>query len=339
MYELVPIHDHVRWKKILESFEDADIYYNQHYFLSALKLDPGEAFLFYYRDDYGEVAYPFIKRSLTTGSPAYYDTTTPFGYGGPILHRVTNSRELIKNFRKEFSGFCKEENIVAEFVRFHPWKENALLFQDEITVLPLYDTYSIELSSHSFESESNEEKWEESVQTGEMAEPIIKKLGTVRHMFEFLVLYYSSMRRREETDSYYFFTNDYFEALISSQGPNLHLFGAYQQNKLVSACYVLANEDVIYHHLEGSVNEEEVPATMKTLLLKIAEWGAENHYTSFRLGGDYKEDPILPENIKQEVSNGTPKTFYIGHKIHDEIVYKELVSAEETDIIKRYRNV
>lgn len=339
MYELVPIHDHVRWNKILESFQDADIYYNRQYFLSALKLDPGEPFLFYYRDDYGEVAYPFIKRQLMKASNSYYDTTTPFGYGGPILNAVKNSGELIKNFRKKFSDFCMEENIIAEFIRFHPWKENALLFQEDLTILPLYETYSLDLKGHFPELLQNLEEKKGTLETEEKEEPIVKKLGTVRHMFEFLVLYYSSIRRKEETDSYYFFTNDYFEALISAQGPNLHLFGAYYQNKLVTACYVLTTEDVIYHHLEGSLDEPGVPAAMKELLLKIAEWGAENYYHSFRLGGDYKGDPAQSDNIKKEISNSDPVTFYIGHKIHNETIYKELVAVEEADIIKRYRNV
>ena len=339
MYELVPIEDHVRWKKILESFKDADIYYNREYFLSALKLDPGEPFLFYYRDDHGEVAYPFIKRQLMKASTAYYDTTTPFGYGGPILKIVKNSAELIKSFRKEFSNFCTEENIIAEFIRFHPWKENALLFQEDLTIVPLYDTYSIDLSGHLSDFLPKNVEKKASLDIEEKEEPVVKKLGTVRHMFEFLVLYYSSIRRREESDSYYFFTNDYFEALISSQGPNLHLFGAYSQNKLVTACYVLTTENVIYHHLEGSLDESEVPAAMKALLLKIGEWGAENYYQYFHLGGDYQGDPAQSVNVKQEISNSNPATFYIGHKIHNKTIYKELVSEEETDIIKRYRNV
>src|SRR5690606_26440555 len=103
-----------------------------------------------------------------------------------------------------------------------------------------------------------------------------KKLGTVRHMFEFLVLYYSSVRRREEADSYHFFTNDYFEMLISSLGPHLHLFGAYYDNKLVSACYVMGRGDIIYYHLDGELLGYEKLDSMKFLLLKIAEWGQDN---------------------------------------------------------------
>ncbi|RNF38403.1 GNAT family N-acetyltransferase [Planococcus salinus] len=339
MHELVPVHDHTKWKKIVESFEDADIYYNRQYFLSAVKLDPGEPFLFYYRDDHGEVAYPFIKRKIMKGSMDFYDITTPFGYGGPILNIVDSTRKLVQHFREEFSEFCSRENIIAEFIRFHPWKKNALLFEDHLTVLPLYDTFSIDLNQLSAPRVPLEEDNGGALQTTGSQEPTVKKLGTVRHMFEFLVLYYSAVRRRDEADSYYFFTDDYFEALVSSLGPNLHLFGAYYENKLVTACYVLTTEDTIYHHLEGSLDEPGIQEAMKALLLKIAEWGKENYYTSFLLGGDYKGESETADKTRQEISNRDPELFYVGHKIHNEAMFKELISAEETDIVKRYRNV
>src|SRR5690606_21193406 len=103
MHELVPVHEHTRWRKIVDSFKDADVYYNSQYFLSASRLDPGEPYLFYYRDGNGEVAYPFIKRKIMKGTMVFYDITTPFGYGGPILNIINNTSKLVQRFRKEFS--------------------------------------------------------------------------------------------------------------------------------------------------------------------------------------------------------------------------------------------
>jgi hypothetical protein len=337
MYELVSVREHVRWQKILDVFKISDIYYTAQYFLSAVKLDPGEPLLFYYVDDEGEVAYPFIKRLIKENGPSYFDITTPFGYGGPLLKIKGNSTKLIENFRKAFMEYCTEEKIIAEFIRFHPLNGNASFFENHMKLLPMYDTYTIKLKNRLPMPRGKKESAEDLQQNGKSKEVTIKKLGTVRHMFEFLVLYYSAARRREEADSYYFFTNDYFEALISSLGPNLHLFGAYYGDKLVSACYVLTMGDKIFHHLEGSLPEQQGVNAWKPLLLKIAEWGEENYFSHFHLGGDYQGDNEQSKRVKQELSNVEPATFYIGQYIHDPPLYNKLVSIKETDLIKRYR--
>lgn len=333
MYELISIQEHSRWQRILDILQISDIYYTSQYFLSALKLDPGEALLFYYKDEDGEVAYPFIKRRVNDEDTPYFDVTTPFGYGGPILKSGKNHTNLAANFRKAFVEYCQNEKIIAEYIRFHPLKENARLFKDHLKLSPLYETFTITLKDY-FTAKKKKQLSNE-----EDSELVVKKLGTVRHMFEFLVLYYSAARRREEADSYYFFTNDYFETLISSMGSNLHLFGAYQENKLVSACYVLAMGDTIYYHLEGSLSELESESTMRTLLLKVAEWGEENYYAFFHLGGDFQGEQNKDRQIKKGIANCKPAVFSIGQKIHDLQAYNNMVSCEDEDIIRRYRNI
>ena len=114
MYELISIQEHIRWQRVLDSLQISDMYYTSQYFLSAVKLDPGEALLFYYKDDDGEVAYPFIKRQISDEDTRYFDVTTPFGYGGPILKVGKNGVDLVANFRKTFVEYCENEKIVAE---------------------------------------------------------------------------------------------------------------------------------------------------------------------------------------------------------------------------------
>ncbi|WP_255473319.1 GNAT family N-acetyltransferase [Planomicrobium sp. CPCC 101110] len=269
MYELVSVREHVRWQKILDLFNFSDIYYTAQYFLSAIKLDPGEPLLFYYEDKDGKVAYPFIKRSIDEEDTTYFDITTPYGYGGPLLDVKGEAVNLIGNFRKAFTKFCLEEKIIAELIRFHPLNNNASFFKDYLTLYPIYTTYTMNLKK----TDKKVVNKNDSSNALNSSPIVIKKLGTVRHMFDFLVLYYSTARKREEADSYYFFTNDYFEALVSSIGPNLHLFGAYHNEKLVSACYVLALGDTIYQHCEGDNANQEAEGAWKLLLSTIAEWG------------------------------------------------------------------
>ncbi|ANU13811.1 hypothetical protein B481_2378 [Planococcus halocryophilus Or1] len=337
MYELISIQERSRWKKILDTLHITDIYYTNQYFLGALKLDPGEAVLFHYKDGDGEVVYPFIKRQVSEGGSTFYDVTTPFGYGGPLLKVEKNRANLAGNFRKAFRAYCQSEKIIAEYIRFHPLKENAHFFQSYLKVSPLFETYTINLKD--IENPFEKIQLSNNSTSKYSADLVVKKLGTVRHMFEFLVLYYAAARRREEADSYYFFTNDYFEALISSMGSDLHLFGAYHENKLVSACYVLAMGDTIFYHLGGSVSDVYSENTMRTLLLKIAEWGEDNYYSFFHLGGDFQGNVTNEKQIKKGIANCEPSIFYFGQKIHDQQIYDSLVSIEDEDIIRRYRNI
>lgn len=333
MYELVSASQTNRWQQILDLFNITDIYYSCEYLLSALKLDPGEATLFYFVDDAGEgeVAYPFIKRQLREEGFLFYDITSPFGYGGPLLKVNGDGYKLASNFLSHFSKYCQAEKIVAEFIRFHPLLNNAEFFKDELELISVCDTYTLPLQNFLPQNDLSDE-----VRASEYA---IKKLGTVKHMFDFLVLYYSTVRLNDETDSYYFFTNDYFESLVSALGPNLHLFGAYKDNKLLAACYLLTKGDVIYHHLSGKADDTEVPEAEKELLRNIAAWGAENNYHSYHLAGKQMKASEQPGTTSTTPYAVTASTYFISRLVHDQEVYKIFYPLEETELIKRYGNV
>lgn len=331
MYELVSASQTNRWQQILDLFNITDIYYSCEYLASALKLDPGQASLFYFMDDSGEgeVAYPFIKREMSEEGLLFYDITSPFGYGGPVLRIKGDGYKLAANFLAGFSEYCRAEKIAAEFIRFHPLMNNAEFFQDELELISVYDTYTLPLQKMAFQNNPGDYT----------SEYTVKKLGTVKHMFDFLVLYYSTIRMNEDTDSYYFFTNDYFESLVSALGPNLHLFGAYKDNKLLAACYLLTKGDVIYHHLSGRADGVEVPEAEKELKRKIAAWGAENNFLYYHLGG--KQIDAHGQNSVDSASKYAvaSSTYFICRLVHDQELYKTFHPLEQTELIKRYGNV
>lgn len=333
MYELVSASQTNRWQQILDLFNITDIYYSCEYFLSALKLDPGEAILFYFVDDagQGEVAYPFIKRQMKEEEFSFYDITTPFGYGGPVLKVNGDGYRLAANFLAGFSKYCQAEKIIAEFIRFHPLLNNAEFFKDELELISVCNTHTLSLQNFSPQNAVGDRE--------AAAEYTIKKLGTVKHMFDFLVLYYSTIRLNEEKDSYYFFTNDYFESLVSALGSNLQLFGAYKGNKLLAACYLLAKGGVIYHHLSGKAEGVEVPGAEEALLEKIAVWGAENNYLQYHLAGKQIGISGQSETTREPSYATAASTYYIARLVHDQEVYKALHPLEETELIKRYGNV
>lgn len=338
MYEVVFGRQTNRWQQILELFNLKDIYYAPEYVLSALKLDPGEAMFFYYIDEdgHGEVVYPFIKRQLMENGSLFYDITTPFGYGGPALRNNTDAQKLASNFLRVFGDYCKAENIVAEYIRFHPVLNNAEFFSKHLDLISVSDTYTLQLNAYLSESD---QAGADRVNGADASGLTFKKLGTVKHMFDFLVLYYSTVRQSEETDSYYFFTNDYFESLVSALGPELHLFGAYKDNKLLTASYVLTKGETIYHHLSGKSEGADLEEAETMLVNSIAEWGAYNGFQYFHLAGKqpgYLAAADVNVNKPYAVSSSP---FFIARLVHDPDAYISTHPIEETELIRRYGNI
>ncbi|WP_422123797.1 GNAT family N-acetyltransferase [Planococcus sp. X10-3] len=338
MYELVFASHINRWQQILDLFKINDIYFTREYLLSALKLDPGEVMLFYYVDEegHGEIIYPFIKRQLNNDGTPNYDITTPFGYGGPVLKVNNDGSKLAANFLRVFSEFCRGEKILAEFIRFHPVLNNSNYFVDHLQLISVYDTYTLQLNAYLSESEAVENKGKGN---GEDSDFSFRKLGTVKHMFDFLVLYYSTIRQSEDKDSYYFFTNDYFESLVSSLGSDLQLFGIYKGNKLLAASYVLVKGETIYHHLSGK-SEVDTPVEAETELLNnIAEWGAYNGFRYFHIANkNLLAQSVDGESFQKSYAVLT-STYYIARLVHNQEEYRAYHPLEETELIKRYGNL
>lgn len=339
MHELVTASQFRRWDQILNLFNITDIFYSREYIASALRLDPGEALLFYYIDDEGEgeIIYPFIKRRLTKKGALYYDITSPFGYGGPVFKVKKDGYKLAASFLAAFSVYCRSEKIIAEYIRFHPLLHNAELLKDELKLIRVHDTYTLPLNFFDNGKMNDGSK-------GPLLERespySVKKLGTVKHMFDFLVLYYSSIRRNEEIDSYYFFTNDYFEALVSELGPNLHLFGTYKNNRLLAACYVLAKDDVIYHHLSGKLEQNEVSHAEAEMVEAIAKWGADNNYCYFHL--TERQAASVSGMVAASIQEGnklSSSPYFIALRVHDRKIYKTFQPIDEHELIKRYGNI
>lgn len=338
MHELVTASQARRWEQILNLFNITDIFYSREYILSALKLDPGEALLFYYIDDAGEgeIMYPFIKRKLARPGAFYYDITSPFGYGGPVFKVRKDGSKLAASFLAAFSIYSRTEKIIAEYIRFHPLLHNAELMKEGLKLLPVHDTYTFKLNY--VNKDTTEDRY-----NGTLAEKespySVKKLGTVKHMFDFLVLYYSTIRRNEETDSYYFFTNDYFESLVSELGPNLHLFGIFKGNRLLAACYVLAKGEVLYHHVSANLVEEKESDAESKLMAAIAQWGADNNYSCFHLsGGQASHVSPLTAALGLETDKVEISSYDIAVRVHEPDIYKKLQSMDEVGLIKRYGN-
>ena len=132
-YEILSYRDgseRAKWKSICESFENIDIFFYPEYAKLFELHGDGEPFLFvYYHSPKDIVIYPFLKRSLFQmhdNNINLFDITSPYGYGGYLRNSETVDME---QFSDCFQEYCKENNMISEFIRFHPILENVNMHQ------------------------------------------------------------------------------------------------------------------------------------------------------------------------------------------------------------------
>ena len=151
------------WKKILDKNNINDILYFPEYLMLWELNGDGIAKNFFYKCDYGIVLYPFLIRKINDLEffqqmkidEIFYDITSPYGYGGPLVkpYNKSDKKLLLEGFIKEFSLFCKKNNIVSEFTRFHPLMENHANFIDRLEIEKMNSIIYVDLSV------SEEELW------------------------------------------------------------------------------------------------------------------------------------------------------------------------------------
>ena len=111
-----------------------DIYFTPEWGAVNQFIEPGIAKIFECKTEYGIIRNQFILRKIPQliNGKQFYDIASPYGYGGPYIVDCQDGRktELICAYEEQFSAYCKKNDIVSEFIRFHPIIQNALDFKD-----------------------------------------------------------------------------------------------------------------------------------------------------------------------------------------------------------------
>ena len=131
------------------SFID-DIYFTSEYCKLNELIEKGESQTFKFADNSGEISYTFIKRRIEHCNGEYYDIISPYGYGGPLIVSCVPEKKqsLCKKFESAFEEYCLNNNIISEFVRFHPIANNVADFKTMYDIVYLRKTVGTDLISY-----------------------------------------------------------------------------------------------------------------------------------------------------------------------------------------------
>jgi len=305
-----------------------DIYFELDYAKINEPIENGVAIEFRIDNDNGLITHTFIKRKIPfkIEDKQYYDIITPYGYGGPIIHKAINKKELLNDFYLEFSKYCDDNDIVSEFIRFHPIFNNQFDFSSIYDIQFLRKTIGTNLKDYAEPVNS-----EFSKSTRKLIRKNLKENNfeyyiekDVTNLDDFKEIYYSTMRRNDADDFYYFDTK-YFDSLLEKYSQNIITVNVILNNRKIAMGLYFVSNKIIHVHLSGTLSEylEYSPA----YILKYATtiWGKEHEYDLIHYGGGSSnniDDSLY--KFKKKFGKNTEFDFYIGKKIWDQKVYYKL---------------
>src|SRR5699024_7579776 len=230
------------------------------------------------------VYFPFLKREipLKIKGETYFDIISPYGFGGPIILDATDEKAAYEKFSEAFSDYCKQEKIVSEFVRFHPFMNDELLkwYKGEVIHAGRQIIRDLHLPDQQELSKSTRRDNRRAIKLGLTAE--FDETG--ERLEEFLSLYYGTMERNEAGD-YYYFDREFFEQVHEKLSGRFVYVHVMYEGKSISTGLLLFDDTFSYAFLGGTDSDYFKLHANLFLEVESIRWLKEKGLRYYLLGG------------------------------------------------------
>lgn len=321
------------WMRLWNQSKEKEVYMNPDYLELYIDEQNEEAICACFIEDDTSIIYPFIKRPidlLDESGPYYYDISTAYGYGGPCYMGYKNESIEVK-FWTCFEKWCKENNVVSEFIRFSLFNNQLISYPGNI------ELNNLNIVCDLTKSEENiwmgfKHKVRKNVKKAKSNGVTVEIDTNGSTIDSFLNIYYSTMDRNNANKTYYF-SRKYFEGIIKNLNQNFAIFNAIKDNKIISTELLLLSNESMYSFLGGTDSEFYHLRPNDLLKYEMILWGKRNNKKHYVLGGGYtKEDGIYKYKLGFE-PNGI-MDYKIGKRILDSEIYDKLVKQNLANINK-----
>lgn len=296
-----------------------DTYYSDEYISLYIK-DNEEIFSFEYKEDDKLFINKTIKKPIKrigniTVNDNYYDLETAYGYGG--FYTNSEDKLFLKNALLKYKEKCKDERIIAEFIRFHPFNDFPQV-HSEFLEFNVYDRDVVvkDLSSDILAS-----------YTSKVRNTI--KRATEKVLFresedidKFIELYNATMQKNDAND-FYFFEKKYYKALIGLE--RVKLYEIIFENNIIAMGFFMFGEKIGHYHLSANTPLSYKLNANYALLHNIFNISKELDIDYFSLGGGTTsnvDDSLL--KFKKKFSNEL-KPFYISGNVYNQEIYSKYI--------------
>ena len=322
MIRIYDIQQAKAWDNIVTGFESHDVYYLSGYVKAFQIHGDGDPQLLYYEADGLKAIYVYMKRK--TAIEGYYDSVTPYGYGG-LLFEGDTSEQNLQAFWKAYVERMREEGIVDNFVRYHPVLANAVPMKQISTVIDLGKTIAFDLASP-------EVIWENIISKNRNMIRKAEKNGiTIEHgkgmdlLDKFTEIYNATMDK-DHAEEYYYFKRPFYESIHNDLNDNYEMFYAMYEGRPIAMSIMIFANGRLNYHLSGSDIEYRNLAPSNLLLYKAALWGYEQGCKTFHLGGGVGSGEDNLYKFKAAFNKNSDYQFSIGKEIFNQEKYDELVA-------------
>ena len=310
------------WDSIVKSFKDYDTYWLSGYVKAFELHGDGKPILFFYDDKDTRGINVVMKRNIDFYSSEegehFYDFSTPYGYGGWLIEG-----EKIDDLISEYQKWLADNNIVSEFVRFHPLSKNHEKGKKMYDVVELGEVVHINLESQENIWNNITSKNRNMIRKAQKNGIKIESSESANIYQEFKNIYNKTMDK-DHASSYYYFKDEFYDSIRTDLDGNAKVFYAKKDDKIIAASIILASNKRLNYHLSGSIKEYGSLAPTNLLLYEVALWGSKNGYKTLFLGGGVgsAEDGLL--KFKKSFNKGELNHFYIGKKIWNKDAYYKI---------------
>jgi len=259
--------------------------------------------------------YHGFHRTAVPGT-ALFDIQSPYGYGGPIAS--TAHPEFLAEAWQAYQSWCIQNDVLAEFIRFHPLLENWKYYQGEVgvdrqtvwidlTVPDLLMTYGSRVRTAVRKGINNN------------LQVVWEKNESALHAF--IGLYYQAMRELN-TGRFYLFPETYFTELARWDHTHLALCKYHQE--IVAGALFLEQEDFLEYHLSAATDGGNKLCATNLLIHEAAIFGQQRGCRYLHLGGGTDG---RPDNSLLFFKSGFSKArslFKIGKMVHLPGIYQRM---------------
>lgn len=307
----------------------SELFFTQDYGKLYEKMENGVCEVFKYNHPLGIVHHLFIKREIpyTLSGERFYDLITPYGYGGPVIIscKKGGKMELVHQFQVAFEKYCEKQNVVSEFIRFHPILKNVEDFGE------FYETAYLRETTGTNLKDSEDPVASEFSKSARKAVRKALKMGveyriTVNpeSLDTFKEIYYATMKRIN-AESYYYFDERYFSNCLKYFSDRIVLIEAVYEGQIIGAEMHFISDRSLHTHLSGTVENTNHLSPVYVMTYAAAVWGKENGIDLIHSGGGVTNSPEDTLYLfKKKFGQNTNFQFHIGKKVWNPEIYKQL---------------
>lgn len=341
MIKIYNIAQHKEWDEVVRSFAEYDVYYLSGYVKAFEIHGDGEPYLLYYQNEsYSPTSSPteigalraiYVYMKRKTAIDGVYDSITPYGYGG-VLFEGDRREDNLNAFWTEYVENMMEQNIVNNFVRYHPVLANAVSMKEVSEVIDLGKTVAMDLSSEDVIWANIHFKNRNMIRKAEKNGIKIKHGQGIELFDEFIKIYNATMDK-VNAETYYYFKKEFYESIHHDLKDNYEMFWAEYEGEIITMSIMIFANGRLSYHLSGSNMEYRHLAPSNLLLYKAALWGCENGMKTFHLGGGVGSGDDNLYKFKIAFNRFSDYQFSIAKMVFDQEKYDELVeirAAQDT---------